>query len=127
MSDETKAALDNAIAAHINDVAGDAIVSGYVLQTSYFSNDTVNHGTTGYYTEVADDQPWHIGKGCAKSSNSTTKTCSTTAATTKMTDLLTTITACTITALLGIGATGLLLLHTWLRTIERTEHEDKND
>ncbi len=66
MSDETKAALDNAIAAHLHDITGGGMVSGYVLQTAYFSAETESRGTTGYYTEVAYDQPWHIGKGLSE-------------------------------------------------------------
>lgn len=65
MSDATKAALDDAIAAHINDTTEGGIVTGYVMQTAYFSTETENHGTSGYYVEVAENQAFHIGKGLA--------------------------------------------------------------
>lgn len=65
LSDATKTALDDALAAHIADTS-DGILTGYVIQTSYFSTETDNHGTTGYYTEVADGQPWHVGKGLSE-------------------------------------------------------------
>jgi hypothetical protein len=41
------------------------MVSGYVLQAAYFSSDTIDHGTTGYLREFAEDQPWHTGYGLA--------------------------------------------------------------
>lgn len=62
MSDATKTALDEAIAAHIADLH-DGLVTGYVMQISYFSTATEDHGTSGYYVEVADNQAFHVGLG----------------------------------------------------------------
>lgn len=66
MSDATKADLDNAIAAHVSDTVDGGIVTGYVMQISYFSTSTEDHGTTGYYVEVADNQSFHIGLGLSQ-------------------------------------------------------------
>lgn len=65
MSVETKSALDAAIAAHVADECAGALVSGYVLQAAYFSTTTIDHGTTGYVREFAEDQAWHTGYGLA--------------------------------------------------------------
>lgn len=62
MSEGTKTALDNAIAAHIADLH-DGLVTGYIMQISYFSTATEDHGTSGYYVEVADNQAFHVGLG----------------------------------------------------------------
>jgi len=64
MSRETKAALDAAIQAHISDV-GEGIVTGYVMQVAYFNADIDGRDATGYYVEVADNQPFHVGRGLA--------------------------------------------------------------
>lgn len=66
MSSATKSALDEAVAAHIHDVTEGGIVTGYVMQTSYFSTSTEESGSTGYYVEVADDQSFHIGLGLSQ-------------------------------------------------------------
>lgn len=65
MSDETKSALDAAIAAHIADEVPGSLVSGYVLQASYFNGETIEHGTHGYMREFAEDQAYHNGLGLA--------------------------------------------------------------
>jgi hypothetical protein len=65
MSDTTKDALDAALAAHIADEGDGALVSGYVLQAAYFNGDTIEHGTTGYMREFADNQAFHTGLGLA--------------------------------------------------------------
>ena len=65
LSDATKAALDAALAAHIADECDGGIISGYVLQAAYFSTQTIEHGSTGYMREFAEDQPYHSGYGLA--------------------------------------------------------------
>jgi hypothetical protein len=65
MSDATKDSLDAALAAHIADECDGALVSGYVLQAAYFNGDTIQHGTTGYMREFADNQAFHVGYGLA--------------------------------------------------------------
>lgn len=64
MSDETKAALDQAIANHISDEAG-AITTGYVLFASYFSAELDEEEAVGYYADYTDRQPYHVGIGLA--------------------------------------------------------------
>ena len=65
VSVETKSALDSALAAHINDEADGALVSGYVLQAAYFNGDTITNGTCGYIREFAEGQMFHVGLGLA--------------------------------------------------------------
>lgn len=65
MSDTTKADLDAALAAHIADECEGGIITGYVPQAAYFSENTLDHGTTGYLREFADNQAYHIGYGLA--------------------------------------------------------------
>ena len=65
MSEQTKAALDAALAAHIDDECEGALVSGYVLQAAYFNGDTIRHGTNGYMREFAEGQAFHVGYGLA--------------------------------------------------------------
>lgn len=66
MSQQTKAALDAALAAHVDDMCGGALVSGYVLQAAYFNGETIQHGTNGYLREFAEDQAFHVGRGLAE-------------------------------------------------------------
>ena len=66
MSDETKRALDAALAAHVADGCEEPlIVTGYVLQASWTSADCLTNGTTGYFREYADHQPLHASLGLA--------------------------------------------------------------
>lgn len=66
MSDQTKRALDDAIAAHIADeTESGVIVTGYVVQASYVSHGSVGRGTTGYFSEFGEDQPYHVAYGLA--------------------------------------------------------------
>jgi hypothetical protein len=66
MSDTTKNALDAALAAHIADsIEENVLVTGYVLQAAYVTISTEDRRTTGYFSEFADDQPYHAGLGLA--------------------------------------------------------------
>lgn len=65
VSEATKAALDAALAAHIDDECEGALVSGYVIQAAYFNGATIEHGTHGYMREFADNQAFHVGMGLA--------------------------------------------------------------
>lgn len=63
MSAETKAALDDAIAAHVADEM-DAALTGYVLHASSIQLDG-ERGRTCYLAEYADSQPFHVTLGLA--------------------------------------------------------------
>jgi hypothetical protein len=65
VSDQTKEAMDAAIAAHIADEADGALITGYVLHAAYFNTDTDTRGSTGYYHDCAEGQGYHIGLGLA--------------------------------------------------------------
>lgn len=65
MSEATKTALDDALAAHVADECDGSLVSGYVLQACYFNGGTVERGTTGYFREFSDDIPFHSSLGLA--------------------------------------------------------------
>lgn len=65
VSEQTKAALDAALSAHIADEAEGALVSGYVIQAAYFNGETIEHGTHGYMREFAEGQAYHAGFGLA--------------------------------------------------------------
>jgi hypothetical protein len=66
MSDATKNALDAALAAHIADVTDEnALVTAYVIHAAYITIGTEDRRTTGYFSEFADDQPYHAGLGLA--------------------------------------------------------------
>lgn len=56
MSAETKAALDNAIAAHFADVMDGALVNGYLLQIAGESVEDVDNGEFSALRETSDTQ-----------------------------------------------------------------------
>lgn len=71
MSDETKAAMDEAIAAHFSDEWEGAIVTGYVLQLCGVTSDDIEAGDqTSYMREVHDGQPSHASLGLLNYSHS---------------------------------------------------------
>lgn len=64
MSADTKAALDEAIAAHFGDAWDGAILTGYVLQMAGVTADDIQDGEqTSYFREVAEGQPSHVTLG----------------------------------------------------------------
>ena len=66
MSAETRAAMERAIETHITaEVEASAIVTGFVLHAAYISTDTDSRGSTGYFREWAEGQPYHVGLGLA--------------------------------------------------------------
>lgn len=66
MSAETKAALDSALEAHIRDeTESEAIVTGYVLHASHVTGESFGNGSTGYFAEYAEHQPFHVCVGLA--------------------------------------------------------------
>ncbi|MFL0711658.1 MAG: hypothetical protein ACJLS2_02445 [Microcella pacifica] len=71
MSAETKAALDNALAAHIQDetnelAEGGVIVTGYALLASYVTAPTIERGTTRYFAEYGESMPHHAAMGLVR-------------------------------------------------------------
>lgn len=65
MSAETKSALDAALDAHLQDVCGSAITTGYVLHAAYVNTDTDANESTGYLAEFSERIPYHVGLGLA--------------------------------------------------------------
>ena len=66
MSAQTKAALDEALAAHLADeVDGGGIVTGYVLLASSANSEQLKNKLTAYLFEAAELQPFHVGLGLA--------------------------------------------------------------
>lgn len=65
MSAETKATLDEAIAAHAADEMDGAIVTGYVLQASTQTVEQFDEETHGYFVEFPHRQAHHIALGLA--------------------------------------------------------------
>jgi len=68
MSAETKAALDAALAAHIQDESDDLgeggiIVTGYAFMVSYITASTIERGTTRYFAEYGEDMAHHSVMG----------------------------------------------------------------
>lgn len=64
MSEQTKRALDEAIAAHVEDEAGAGnVLTGYALITSHSTTEDFDEEITRYLTEYADRQPFHVGLG----------------------------------------------------------------
>lgn len=67
MSEQTKAALDEAIAAHAADVSGSGgIITGYVLFAAHVNGRALESGGTGYMSEFAEGQAWHVAYGLAQ-------------------------------------------------------------
>lgn len=65
MSDTTKAALDQAIAAHIADECDNSILTGYVLHASHTNLEQIDRGATGYFMEHGENQAYHVSLGLA--------------------------------------------------------------
>ncbi|UOR02084.1 hypothetical protein MUN77_01750 [Leucobacter allii] len=65
MSDATKTALDEALAAHVADECEGAIVTGYVLQVQYTDMDLINDQMTGYLRIVGENQNFTTTLGLA--------------------------------------------------------------
>lgn len=64
MSEQTKAALDQAITAHFGDGWNGALLTGYVLQMAGVTADDIENGQqTSYYREVAESQASHVTLG----------------------------------------------------------------
>lgn len=63
MSDQTKQALNDAIAAHFADEHDDAIISQYVIQMADGSLEDYDQQRTAYLRETADGQPLHASIG----------------------------------------------------------------
>lgn len=71
MSVDTKAALDNAIAAHFGEAWDGAILTGYVLQMAGVTTADIEDGEqTSYYREVAEGQASHTTLGLLDYSHS---------------------------------------------------------
>lgn len=63
MSDETKAALDAAVAAHIADVSDGNIVTDWCVVAGMTDIEDIGTGTTRYFFEGNDSQPPHVSYG----------------------------------------------------------------
>ena len=64
MSAETKAALEEAITAHLADEMDGSMMTGYELVIAGWPPEKPNHTT--YYYETPDDQPFHVSIGLIK-------------------------------------------------------------
>lgn len=65
MSDQTKQAMDEAIAAHYADEMNDAIVSAYVLQVVGGSIEDYDHGQQSYFRCIQEGQAFLSTLGLA--------------------------------------------------------------
>ena len=63
MSAQTKTALDEAIAAHVEDETPGTVVTGYALIVSNATVDDYDDEVTRYFCEYADRQPFHVAIG----------------------------------------------------------------
>ena len=63
MSDQTKAALDEAVAAHVADTGNGDIVTDWALIAATTSAENIGTGTTRYLLEGNDNQPVHVMTG----------------------------------------------------------------
>lgn len=63
MSDQTKAALESAIRAHVADELDGALTTGWALIAAAATDTDFAVGQTEYFTESADMQPHHSTLG----------------------------------------------------------------
>lgn len=63
MSSQTKAALDDAIRAHIADALPGTTVVAWSLVSASIDNATYGDGGSHYWREQADGQPLHVCEG----------------------------------------------------------------
>ena len=66
MSDQTKAALDKALADHVADIGDGAIVTDWALIAATTSVENIGTGTTRYLLEGNDNQPVHVMTGLSR-------------------------------------------------------------
>jgi len=65
VSEQTKQALDEVLAAHVAEEMVGAVVNGYVLMASTQTFEQFDREATGYFTEFAERQPAHSAIGLA--------------------------------------------------------------
>lgn len=63
MSDQTKAALDAAVAAHVAEVSDGDLVTDWALVAATTTVENIGTGRTGYLLESNDNQPVHVMTG----------------------------------------------------------------
>ena len=63
MSKQTKAALEDAIRAHIADVQPGTTIVAWELVSASIDNETNGDGVSHYWLEQADGQPLHVCEG----------------------------------------------------------------
>ena len=63
MSDETKAALEAAVTAHIADVTEGDLVTDWAMVAATTTLDNIGTGTTRYWCEGNNAQPIHVTIG----------------------------------------------------------------
>lgn len=64
MSEQTKAALDEALQAHLNEHAGTpSLVIGYAMVVAYKTDQDFDDQTTRYMCEYMEHQPFHAAMG----------------------------------------------------------------
>ena len=65
MSEQTKNALDQAIAAHIEDESdtSNSVVTGYALIVAHSTMEDFDKDVTRYLADYAEKQPFHVGLG----------------------------------------------------------------
>lgn len=66
MSEQTKTALDAAIAAHVADETGSELVTGYVLCVAAQNLTDLESSRTKYHAEYATGQAYHSAVGLAE-------------------------------------------------------------
>ncbi|MFJ4997123.1 hypothetical protein ACIP5T_03155 [Microbacterium sp. NPDC088619] len=63
MSDQTKATLDAAVAAHVSETGDGDLVTDWALIAATTSVENIGTGTTRYLLEGNDNQPVHVMTG----------------------------------------------------------------
>lgn len=63
MSDQTKAALDKALADHVAEIGDGAILTDWALIAATTSVENIGTGTTRYLLEGNNNQPIHVMTG----------------------------------------------------------------
>lgn len=63
MSDQTKADLDAALAAHIADVGDGSFVTDWAMIAALTTVDNIGTGRTSYFLEGNENQPVHVMTG----------------------------------------------------------------
>lgn len=93
-------------------------------QSAHTSQTHSPETTTGSCHRMVSRSMWMMGLSTWAGRLSVTRGMKTA---TKMTELAFNVAGAGIALLFAIGSVGLLLLHTWLKSLERNEHENEDD